>query len=114
MHLTLATVLVARALLDQPSDAQWGTDICARAGLPGGTTYPILRRMFGEGWLADEWQADPPPGRNPRRYYHVTNAGLVGLTALLSRARADARFGQLFAAKPPPPTFTRGDREAGA
>jgi DNA-binding transcriptional regulator PaaX len=100
--LTLAAVLVGRALVDQAGDRQWLADICRRAGVERGVAHPVLQRMFEAGWLEDEWEGVPRPPN--RRYYRVTEKGLLALEGLLARARGDARFKHLFV-KPPAPTF---------
>lgn len=114
MQLTLAAVLVGRALLDRAVDRQWLQDVCRRTGLKSGVVHPILRRMHNEGWLADEWDGDAT-GPPARRYYHLTTPGLNELERFLARARGDGRFTHLFP-KPPAPTFQtpRSDAAGGA
>jgi DNA-binding transcriptional regulator PaaX len=100
--LTLPAVLVGRALVDQAGDRQWLADICRRAGVKEGAAHPVLQRMFDAGWLVDEWEGKARPPN--RRYYRVTDHGLVALEGLLARARGDGRFTHLFT-RPPTPTF---------
>jgi PadR family transcriptional regulator, regulatory protein PadR len=66
-----------------PSRRHWGYDLLKLSGLRSGVLYPILRRMLEEGWLKDGWE-DPAEitGRPPRRYYELTEAGVVALGAL--------------------------------
>src|SRR5262245_43404076 len=50
-RMTLATQLVLRALLDEPSQERYGLQISAATGLPSGTVHPILARLDGrDGW----------------------------------------------------------------
>lgn len=76
-RMTLATQLVLRALLERPADEMYGLEIAQRAGLPGGTIYPILARFEQLGWLDSRWEDLDPhaEGRPRRRYYQLNRAG---------------------------------------
>lgn len=89
MRLTLATVLVARALLSMQRERQWGRDIARRAGVESGSTHPILQRMVDARWLTAQREG-------LHRYYQVTEDGRHELEELVARARGDARFTSLF------------------
>lgn len=100
MRKTHPLIQVSLALAQDPDTRHWGTELQKRAGVRSGVMYPLLQRMLDEGWLADGWEdAELARSRKrpPRRYYEVTDAGRVGLGALLEAARADARFSALFA-----------------
>lgn len=95
MRKTHATVQVALALLEQPQARHWGYDLSKSTGVRSGVLYPVLHRMLEEGWLSDGWEEAPPARKlkgPPRRYYEVTERGLIELGALLDQARGDARF----------------------
>lgn len=85
-RVTTATVTVAAALLVDPAARQWGYDLRRQTGVRSGVLYPILQRMLDAGWLADGWE-DPTEehkGRPPRRYYTITDVGLLELQILAS------------------------------
>lgn len=89
MRLTLATVLVARALLSPQQPRPWGRDIARRAGVESGSVHPILERMEHLAWVTAHHDGS-------RRYYQVTETGRRELEELVARARRDARFTHLF------------------
>ena len=93
MRMTHATVAVAIALLEDLGARQWGYDLGKRAGVRPGVLYPVLHRMFDEGWLSDGWEEHTPDAkRPPRRYYEVTEKGVRELGAFVDHAKRDARF----------------------
>lgn len=97
MRKTHALVQVALALMDDPTAKHWGYEVGKRAGVRSGVLYPMLTRMLNEGWVTDGW-GDPAgfsEKRPPRRYYELTEAGMVALGAMLREARTDARFTDL-------------------
>lgn len=96
MRLSLATVRVARAVLDPAAPDPWVRDICRRTGHTTSTVTDILERMRAKKWLTDEWRT--PPGRKPHHHYQVTAVGRVELGSLLAQARNDERFKDLFPA----------------
>lgn len=97
MRRTNALVQVALALMDDPDGRHWGYALSKQAGIRSGVLYPILGRMYDDGWLEDGWE-DPSAisaKRPPRRYYELTSKGRSELGAVLDAARSDARFGAL-------------------
>ncbi len=93
MRTTQALVKVAVALMQDARGRHWGYSLGKEAGVRSGVLYPILHRMLDEGWLEDGWeQSDPGGKRPPRRYYEVTDHGLLELGAVLEVARREARF----------------------
>lgn len=97
MRRTHALIQVAMALMEDPTGRHWGYELSRQAGVRSGVLYPILHRMFDEGWLEDGWE---DPGqlkgkRPPRRYYELTAEGRLALGALLQEAKSDARFRSL-------------------
>jgi PadR family transcriptional regulator PadR len=69
------TLRLFQALLDAPSDWQYGYDLSRRTGLPSGTLYPILVRLADRGLLDSHWQPAEQPGRPPRHAYRLTAEG---------------------------------------
>lgn len=55
-----------------------------QAGLPvkEGTLYPLLNRMFKNGWLTSEWET-PLEGGHPRRFYQLSDEGKALLPSML-------------------------------
>jgi hypothetical protein len=71
------TRLVLRVFLADPWESLYGSRIGDLAGLPSGTTYPILVRLERLGWLSSFWDDVDPraAGRPPRRRYALTTWG---------------------------------------
>jgi DNA-binding PadR family transcriptional regulator len=66
------------ALLAGDADEWWyGYDIAQRTGLRSGTLYPILARLADRGYLATQWESDPPEGRPRRHLYRLTGEGVT-------------------------------------
>jgi len=88
-RMTLATQLVLRQLLEDPSREMYGLEIGATAGLPSGTVQPILARLEGLGWLESRWEELDPRdvGRPRRRYYCLTKDGVELARLALGRVR---------------------------
>ena len=86
--MTQTTQAVLRALLDQPSKAMYGLEICGRAELPSGTVHPILARLEKAGWLESFWEEIDPhrQGRPRRRYYTLSADGAELARSALARA----------------------------
>jgi PadR family transcriptional regulator PadR len=92
---TYALVMVALALMADPSGRHWGYELSKRSGVRSGVMYPTLQRMLDEGWLDDGWEEQPRTGRAkrpPRRYYELTEEGKIALGAVIADARRDPRF----------------------
>lgn len=82
IRMTRTTRDVLAVLLDGLREDLHGLEICRRAGLGSGTTYPILARLEKVGWVQARWEdeqewLDPADGkRRPRRrYYALTGEG---------------------------------------
>lgn len=97
MKVTHALVQVVSALMADPQGRHWGYDLSRRSGVRSGVLYPILHRLLEEGWLSDGWEdgSELNGGRPPRRYYELTEEGIVQLGAILRKAEGDSRFGRL-------------------
>ena len=78
VRLSLQTLRVLEAFLDNPTEQLSGADVRRRGHLTSGTLYPILLRLESAGWLASRWeQVDPTSvGRPRRRLYRLTSGGL--------------------------------------
>jgi len=86
-RMTIATQLVLRALLADPTAELYGSQIGDAAGLMSGTVHPILARLESAGWLESRWEEIDPQaaGRPARRYYRLTGAGVQAARAELAR-----------------------------
>jgi PadR family transcriptional regulator, regulatory protein PadR len=70
---------VLLVLLDSPREETYGFELTRAAGLPSGTVYPILRRLEDTGWIVSRWEIldEHRPGRRRRRYYRLTDEGIL-------------------------------------
>ncbi len=86
-RMTMATQLVLRALLADPADELYGSEIGDAAGLMSGTVHPILARLEAAGWVESRWEDVDPQvaGRPVRRYYRITGEGVQQARAELAR-----------------------------
>jgi len=86
VRMSLQTLRVLDAFLENPADELAGADVQKRSGLASGTLYPILLRLESAGWFISRWESIDPSsaGRPRRRLYRLTPSGL-------------ARAGQVFA-----------------
>jgi len=76
------TRAVLEALLAQPEAWRYGYDLIRETGLKSGTLYPLLMRLFNQGWLEAEWRAPQQRGRPLRHAYRLTSTGLSAANAL--------------------------------
>jgi DNA-binding MarR family transcriptional regulator len=78
VRMSLQTLRVLEAFLENPTDALAGADIARRGHLASGTLYPILLRLESAGWLTSRWETIDPSdaGRPRRRLYRITQTGL--------------------------------------
>ena len=78
MRVTLQTLRVLRALLDDPAGEHYGLEISKESGLPTGSIYPILARMEVSGLVTSAWEDidEAVAKRRRRRYYRLTSDGL--------------------------------------
>ena len=91
VRMSLQTLRVLDAFIENPADELAGADVQKRSGLASGTLYPILLRLESAGWFISRWEIIDPSsaGRPRRRLYRLTPNGL-------------ARAGEVFA------SFARG------
>lgn len=74
VRLSRQTLILLCALLEAPSDWQYGYDLSRRTELKSGTLYPILMRLAAREWLETEWGFDEGGGK-PRHMYRLTSDG---------------------------------------
>jgi PadR family transcriptional regulator, regulatory protein PadR len=95
VRISLQTLRVLEAFLENVAEELAGADVQKRSGLASGTLYPILLRLESAGWFVSRWERVDPAaaGRPRRRFYRLTPDGL-------------ARAGEVFASF----GFSRGVR----
>jgi PadR family transcriptional regulator PadR len=76
--MSLQTLRVLEAFLENPTDELSGADVQKRGNLASGTLYPILLRLESAGWFISRWETVDPSsvGRPRRRLYRLTPGGL--------------------------------------
>jgi PadR family transcriptional regulator PadR len=86
VRMSLQTLRVLEAFLENPSDQLSGADVLKRSGVPSGTLYPILLRLETAGWFVSRWETIDPAkaGRPRRRLYRLTPSGLELATGVLA------------------------------
>jgi len=92
VRMSLQTLRVLEAFLDQPTSELSGADVQKRCAIASGTLYPILLRLEAAGWFVSRWEEIDPVevGRPRRRLYRLTSTGLAraqDVFATLSFAR---------------------------
>ncbi|HEX5495387.1 MAG TPA: helix-turn-helix transcriptional regulator [Mycobacteriales bacterium] len=100
-RMTLQTQLTLRAMLEKPTQARYGLELCELTGLPSGTIYPIVTRLEQAGWLESFWESPEQhvtEGRPRRRYYRLTERGAeLARQALAASYRSGATAARLWA-----------------
>ena len=78
VRMSLQTLKVLEAFLENPSDELSGAEVLQRGQLASGTLYPILLRLETAGWFVSRWESIDPSsaGRPRRRFYRLTPTGL--------------------------------------
>src|SRR5271155_3841230 len=78
LRMSLQTLRVLEAFLENPTDELSGADVQKRGKLASGTLYPILLRLESAGWFVSRWEEIDPSaiGRPRRRLYRLTSSGL--------------------------------------
>jgi PadR family transcriptional regulator len=89
VRLSLQTLRVLDAFLENPADELAGADVQKRSGLASGTLYPILLRLESAGWFISRWESVDPStaGRPRRRLYRLTAQGLAHASEVFSSFR---------------------------
>lgn len=77
MNLSMSTLKILRALLEDVAGAHYGLDLIRRSGVKSGTLYPVLDRLERDGWIVGEWETidEAAERRRKRRYYRLTALG---------------------------------------
>lgn len=84
------------SLLVTKQFAVWGLALAKELGLFTGTVYPILARLEKLGWVESSWEEDNSRPGPRRKYYKLTDSGLMAARELSGRgSKADT-----FAKKP--------------
>lgn len=88
-RVTRPTLLILDFLLTKYRDGSdtWGFEISSATGLKGGTVYPVLSRLEGDGWVTTHWDETDRAGPR-RRMYRLTSPG-VGETVRVLNERAE-------------------------
>lgn len=86
LRLELRRGILVLAVLSLMDSASYGYSLIQRLAALGldveeGTLYPLLRRLEKQGLLQSEWDTSEA---RPRKYYRISAAGQVVLTALRS------------------------------
>jgi PadR family transcriptional regulator PadR len=86
VRISLQTLRVLEAFLEDPTDCLSGSDVQKRSGLTSGTLYPILLRLESAGWFVSRWESVDPSavGRPRRRLYRLTPGGLSRASAVFA------------------------------
>jgi len=90
-RLSLQSLKVLKLLLEHPTEALAGSDICRTSGMLSGTLYPILLRFEKAGWLESKWEELEPSeaGRPRKRFYRLTGIGHSRSRSALSELVVD-------------------------
>jgi PadR family transcriptional regulator PadR len=93
LRMTVQTLLILQALLQNPGRELYGLELAGETGLLPGTAYPILLRLENEGWVTSRWEdIDPHAEKRPaRRYYRLTASGAAQASAAIAGARRPSR-----------------------
>jgi PadR family transcriptional regulator, regulatory protein PadR len=77
VRMSLQTLRVLEAFLENPTEQLSGAAVHQRCGIASGTLYPILLRLESAGWFVSKWESIDPSsvGRPRRRLYRLTTTG---------------------------------------
>ncbi|WAU78382.1 PadR family transcriptional regulator (plasmid) [Streptomyces sp. Qhu-G9] len=96
IRITTATSTVLHILLEDPTQAHYGFEICEKTGLLSGTVYPVLARLESHGWLESSWEeqdeTEPGLARPIRRYYRFSVNGAAEAQAAMAKRRVPIRY----------------------
>src|ERR1700688_5313216 len=78
VRMSLQTLRVLEAFLENPTVQLAGAEVHQRCGIASGTLYPILIRLESAGWFVSQWESIDPSslGRPRRPLYRLTSTGL--------------------------------------
>jgi PadR family transcriptional regulator PadR len=79
LRLSLQTLRVLEAFLENPAQELAGADLHRRGKLASGTLYPILLPLESAGWFVSRWEAAAAAhlARPRRRLYRLTSSGMA-------------------------------------
>jgi len=88
-RMTLHTLAVLQAMLEDPTSAHYGLEIANAVNFPTGTVYPIMARLEAAGWVSSTWENVTPSeeGRPRRRLYTLTGSGARAARQALADGR---------------------------
>jgi PadR family transcriptional regulator PadR len=88
-RMTLQTLAVLQAMLQDPTAPRYGLEIARAVGVPTGTIYPILARLEQARWVSSAWENTDPAeeGRPRRRLYFLTGEGATNARSVLHEGR---------------------------
>ncbi|MGZ3147184.1 PadR family transcriptional regulator [Lentzea chajnantorensis] len=94
-RMTVHVQAVLRLLLSDPTAEHFGLEIAKSAGMMPGTAYPILARLVRLGWLETRWENVDPraAGRPRRRFYRLTETGVLAARPALAKAGSSRPLG---------------------
>jgi PadR family transcriptional regulator, regulatory protein PadR len=77
MRISHQTKRLLQAFLDAPAEETYGFALSQATGLKAGTLYPLLQRLYDDGWLSSRWETidESAEGRRRRCYYRLTASG---------------------------------------
>jgi len=84
--MTIQTMQVLNAMLDDADGRHYGFDLARRAKLKPSALYPILKRLEEAKYATSDWEEQAPEdlGRPRRRYYRLTPNGVDFAEAALA------------------------------
>ena len=97
VRMSLQTLRVLEAFLENPTQELAGADVQKRGPLASGTLYPILMRLQKLGWLETRWEQETTAGRPPRHLYRLTGNGREWAREELRAARESKFYRQSLA-----------------
>lgn len=87
VRMTKTTLKVLESFLATPALSRHGYDLLKPLGIKGGSLYPILERLEGEGWIVGTWHDSEFEGRPRRRSYLLTGLGVREAKIAVNEAR---------------------------
>ncbi len=70
----------------------WGLALAKELGLFTGTVYPILARLEKLGWVESSWEVDNLRTGPRRKFYRLTESGLIAARELSGRTVRSENF----------------------
>ena len=88
--MTKPVIAVLTIFLEDVTADRYGLELMSHTGLASGSLYPILSRLRRIGWVEAHWESIDPvaAGRPARRYYRMTQEGVVAARQTLAKRAA--------------------------